>query len=55
VGLRIEGSCRSGANALPEDRSNTVLVSAAGAWEIATKFRLGRMPEAEVLIQDMPG
>jgi PIN domain nuclease of toxin-antitoxin system len=43
------------ANALLEDRSNTVLVSAASAWEIATKFRLGRMPEAEVLVQDMPG
>jgi PIN domain nuclease of toxin-antitoxin system len=43
------------ANALLEDRSNTILVSAASAWEIATKFRLGRMPEAKVLVQDMPG
>jgi PIN domain nuclease of toxin-antitoxin system len=43
------------ANALLEDRSNTILVSAASAWEIATKFRLGRVPEAKVLVQDMPG
>jgi len=42
-------------NALLADRSNTILVSAASAWEIATKFRLGRMPEAKVLVQDMPG
>ncbi len=28
------------------DRSNTVLVSAASAWEIATKHRLGKLDEA---------
>jgi len=27
------------------DPSNTVFVSAASAWEIATKVRLGRLPE----------
>ncbi len=27
------------------DRGNDVLVSAASAWEIATKVRLGRLPE----------
>ena len=42
-------------DALLADRSNTVLVSAASAWEISTKFRLGRLPEAKVLVQDMPG
>src|SRR5689334_13559321 len=42
------------ANALLADRSNTIFVSAASAWEIATKFRLGRMPEAKVLVQNMP-
>lgn len=25
-------------------RSNTILVSAASAWEIATKFRIGKLP-----------
>ena len=43
------------ANALIADRSNTILVSSASAWEIATKHRLGRLPEASVLVQDMPG
>lgn len=43
------------ARAVIEERSNTVLVSSASAWEIATKYRLGRLPEASVLVQDMPG
>lgn len=32
-----------------------VLVSAASAWEIATKLRLGRWPEADRLIEDFEG
>lgn len=31
------------------DQTNVVLVSAASAWEIATKVRLGRLPGAERL------
>ena len=31
------------------DPSNVVMVSAASAWEIATKVRLGRLPSAEDL------
>lgn len=31
------------------DQRNEILVSAASAWEIATKVRLGRLPGAEVL------
>ena len=31
------------------DSANTILVSAASAWEIATKVRLGKLPEAETL------
>ncbi len=34
------------------DQSNTILVSAASAWEIATKVRNGRLPEAEELEKD---
>ena len=30
---------------------NEIFVSSASAWEIATKFRLGRMPQAESLVQ----
>jgi PIN domain nuclease of toxin-antitoxin system len=36
------------------DRSNAVFVSAASIWEASIKFRLGRFPEAEVLL-DNPG
>jgi PIN domain nuclease of toxin-antitoxin system len=32
-------------NAL-EDSINTLVVSAASAWEIATKWRLGKLPHA---------
>ena len=43
------------ARALLADPANTLLVSAASAWEISTKHRLGRLPEAAVLVQDMLG
>lgn len=31
------------------DERNEILVSAASAWEIATKVRLGKLPGAEIL------
>ena len=34
------------------DESNVILVSAASAWEIATKVRLGKLPGAEQLERD---
>lgn len=33
-----------------EDGSNEILVSAASAWEIATKVRLGKLPTGEELV-----
>lgn len=38
-----------------EDGSNEILVSAASAWEIATKVRLGKLPTGEELIRDLDG
>jgi len=35
--------------------SNTLVVSAASAWEIATKVRLGRLPTAVELVRDFSG
>ncbi len=35
--------------------SNVILVSAASAWEISTKMRLGRLPGAEELCADFQG
>ncbi|MDX2221693.1 MAG: type II toxin-antitoxin system VapC family toxin [Rhodospirillaceae bacterium] len=37
------------------DRANDVLVSSASAWEIATKFRIGKLPEARAFIEDFAG
>ena len=38
------------ARALIADPSNTIFVSAASGWEIATKVRLGKLPAASVLV-----
>jgi PIN domain nuclease of toxin-antitoxin system len=35
-----------------EDEENTVYVSAASAWEVTTKARLGKLPQAASLAQD---
>jgi PIN domain nuclease of toxin-antitoxin system len=43
------------ARGLLADPHQEVLVSAASAWEIATKHRLGKLPAAAVLVQDIPG
>jgi PIN domain nuclease of toxin-antitoxin system len=37
------------------DDSNVVFVSAASGWEIATKFRLGKLPRAAVFAADVAG
>ena len=41
------------ARGLIEDSGNEILVSAASAWEIATKVRLGKLPTGEELIGDL--
>jgi len=43
------------ARAAIDDGGNTVFVSAASAWEIATKFRLGRLPGAAAIAADLAG
>ena len=35
------------------DDGNTILVSAASVWEVAAKYRLGQIPEAEALALDI--
>ena len=37
------------------DELNDIAVSAASAWEIATKFRLGKLPGCEVVAVDVAG
>lgn len=43
------GSLSRKAAKIVADRANKIVVSAASAWEIATKVRLGRLPGAERL------
>lgn len=38
-----------------DDRVNVLWISAASAWEIATKHRLGRLPQASPLVADWSG
>ena len=37
------------------DESNDIVVSAASAWEIATKFRIGKLPGCEAVATDVAG
>jgi len=34
------------------DPTNVILVSSASAWEISTKYRIGKLPEAAELVKD---
>lgn len=40
------------ASKLIKSPHNEILVSAASAWEIATKYRLGRLPFAQALVEN---
>lgn len=37
------------------DETNEVLISAASAWEITTKHRLGKLPGADLIASDVAG
>ena len=50
--FNADPSLSSRARRLIEDGSNEILVSAASAWEIATKVRLGKLPTGEQLVGD---
>ena len=41
------------ARAVIDDSDNNVLVSAASAWEITTKHRLGKLPGADIVASDV--
>ena len=48
---RLSGPARSAI----ADESNDIVVSAASAWEIATKFRIGKLPGCEAVAIDVAG
>ena len=54
-GLRTAGAYPEAAYRAIADEANEKLVSAASAWEIATKHRLGKLPGADALAVDIPG
>ena len=37
------------------DESNDIVVSAAASWEIATKFRIGKLPGCKAVATDVAG
>jgi len=41
------------AKAAIADETNDIFVSAASAWEIATKYRLGKLPGVAVIVGDL--
>ena len=43
------------AHAAISEPANKVFVSAASGWEIAIKVRLGKLPAATALLEDLPG
>ena len=45
----------SAAREVIADESNDIVVSAASAWEISTKFRIGKLPGCEAVAVDVPG
>jgi PIN domain nuclease of toxin-antitoxin system len=43
------------ARGLIADPGNRIVISSASAWEIATKYRLGKLPGSEALVSDIAG
>jgi len=41
--------------AISDEDANQVLVSAASAWEIAVKHRIGKLPDAQAIAGDIAG
>ena len=53
--LAADNALSSAARTAIADPTNEVFVSAASAWEIATKHRIGKLPEAGLLAADVAG
>jgi PIN domain nuclease of toxin-antitoxin system len=45
----------AGARTAIADEGNDVFVSAASAWEIATKHRIGKLPNVAAIVTDLDG
>jgi len=51
--LAGDDSLSAQAKAAIADDDNAIFVSAASAWEIATKHRIGRLPEVAAIMADL--
>ncbi|MDJ0703248.1 MAG: type II toxin-antitoxin system VapC family toxin [Leptolyngbyaceae cyanobacterium MO_188.B28] len=47
---KLDSKCRN----IIYNPDHRILVSSASAWEIATKYRIGKLPEAQQLIEAYP-
>jgi PIN domain nuclease of toxin-antitoxin system len=45
---KLNSNCRS----IIHNRDNRIFVSSASAWEISTKYRIGKLPEAKELVEN---
>ena len=48
---RLSGMARS----VIAEEENDILISAASAWEVAAKFRIGKLPGGEAVASDIAG
>lgn len=46
---------RRARTAISDDVENQIFVSAASAWEITTKYRIGKLPDARTVAEDVSG
>jgi PIN domain nuclease of toxin-antitoxin system len=46
---------RAARTAISDEAQNSVFVSAASAWEIATKYRIGKLSDARAVAEDVSG
>ncbi len=47
---KLDTDCRS----IIRNPDHRILVSSASTWEIATKYRIGKLPEAKQLVEEYP-
>jgi PIN domain nuclease of toxin-antitoxin system len=47
---KLDTDCRD----IIRNPDHRILVSSASAWEIATKYRIGKLPEAKQLVKEYP-
>jgi PIN domain nuclease of toxin-antitoxin system len=47
---KLDFSCRE----IIKNPNHQILISSASAWEIAAKYRIGKLPEAKQIVEEYP-